>query len=462
MGLGEIVVSTEGYRSKPRKRIWVQHAVVEADRLEMQVKAARQRRLSREQETIADGVAGLIAAARRAALREDPKPRRWNNWWRGTLVETAYLNLHSARAQMVDLYDEYELQAEVPPAVARAQATLHRDDPRRVVAVQLLKADPFEPDRARPVLRRLVSDSYEKSDLEHAQLRSFRNIVAISAVLMLALVVATVAVIASNPTWLPLCFTGDGANPTEVCPTSTGVGPRAADIIMVAVLGALGGTLTSAMSIRSLKGTSTPYDVPVALGMLKVPLGAFTAILALVAIRGGFVPGLTNLDSQAQILAYALVFGFAQQALSRLLDRRAQTLMEGLPGGTGAEPTPDSATTAPPAVVPLEPEPATEDVAGATEGDAEEAEVPLEPDTSDEAAADVAPAGDLPEDVDVMAEFEEGEEAGETVPEGPDPDLPDPDQAEYHEDGGAETPEGPLAIDGVEYPVGDQEQEATR
>jgi hypothetical protein len=455
-------VSTRGYRSKPLRRIWVQRAVVEADRLDMQVKAARQRRLSREQETIADGIAELIAGARRAALRENPKPHRWTNWWRGTLVEAAYLNLHSARAQLVELYDEYELQAEVPTAVARAQATLHRDDPRRAVAVQLLKADPFEPDRARPVLRRLISDSYEKSDLEHAQLRSFRNIVVISALLMLALVVATVAVIASNPSWLPLCFAGEGANPVQVCPTSTGsTGPRAADIIMVAVLGALGGTLTSAVSIRNLKGTSTPYDVPVALGMLKVPLGAFTAILALVAIRGGFVPGLTNLDSQAQILAYALVFGFAQQALSRLLDRRAQTLMEGLPGGTAAEPTPDSASTTPPAVVPLEPEPATEAVAGATEAEAEEAEVPLEPDTGDEAAADVAPAGELPEDVDVMAEFEEGEEAGEAVPEGPDPDLPDPDQAEYHEDGGAESPEGEPAVDGVVYPIGDEEQEAT-
>jgi hypothetical protein len=106
------------------------------------------------------------------------------------------------------------------------------------------------------------------------------------------------------------------------------------------MLGALGGALTAALSIRNLKGTSTPYDVPVALAILKVPLGAFTAILALVAIQGKFVPGLSVLDSQGQILAYALIFGFAQQALSRLLDRQAQTLLEGLPGGTATEPRP--------------------------------------------------------------------------------------------------------------------------
>ena len=71
-------------------------------------------------------------------------------------------------------------------------------------------------------------------------------------------------------------------------------------------------------------------------------MGALTAILGLVAIQGQFIPGLSQLDSQGMILAYALVFGFAQQALSRLLDRQAQTLLEGLPGGRDVVPTPNS------------------------------------------------------------------------------------------------------------------------
>jgi hypothetical protein len=50
------------------------------------------------------------------------------------------------------------------------------------------------------------------------------------------------------------------------CPTGTALpGPQAADILVVAMLGALGGALTATLSIRNLKGTSTPYDVPVAL-----------------------------------------------------------------------------------------------------------------------------------------------------------------------------------------------------
>ncbi|WP_299442093.1 hypothetical protein [uncultured Phycicoccus sp.] len=323
----------------PRKRIWVQHVAVETDKLEMRVQAARARgTLTESQEVLAQGVCDSIRKARLAAFRDDPIPNRLANWWRGTLVEAAYRRMHTARAQLFDLLEEDELIAEVPLVVARANATLNRDDPRRVTVAELL-ADTPGVRRAR--LRRLVGDSYEQLDLEHAQLRSFRNILLSSATFLTLIVIGTLAFVAVNPHLMPLCF--DAATPS--CPTSMGEGiatPRGADILIVAVLGALGGALAATLSIRNLKGTSTPYDVPVALAALKVPLGALTAILGLVAVQGEFIPGLSELDSQGQILAYALVFGFAQQALSRLLDQQAQTLLEGLPGGTNVAPAPSA------------------------------------------------------------------------------------------------------------------------
>jgi hypothetical protein len=96
-------------------------------------------------------------------------------------------------------------------------------------------------------------------------------------------------------------------------------------------LGLLGGALAATVAIRKIERSPTPYDVSVAMAWLKVPLGAFTAILGIVAIHGGFVPGLSVLDSQEQILAYALLLGFAQQAFTSVLDRRAQTLVEEVP-----------------------------------------------------------------------------------------------------------------------------------
>jgi len=55
-----------------------------------------------------------------------------------------------------------------------------------------------------------------------------------------------------------------------------------------------------------------------------LPTGALTAVLGLLLMRANFVPGLSALDSSAQILACALVFGYAQQLLTRFVDNQAQ------------------------------------------------------------------------------------------------------------------------------------------
>ena len=220
----------------------------------MRVAAARARGdLTESQEIIAEGVTKFARRAQLAAFRDDPVPNRLANWWRGTLPEAAYRQMHTARTQMIDLYDENELQAEIPSVVARANASLHRDDPRQLT-VEELRKDPAAVRRAR--IRRLVGDSYERLDLEYAQLRSFRNILLSAAAFLLLVTIATIVFVSINPDLMPLCFPG-------ACPTSNGASahPQSTDIQVVAVLGALGGALAATLSIRNLKGTSTPYDV---------------------------------------------------------------------------------------------------------------------------------------------------------------------------------------------------------
>ncbi|WP_421734275.1 hypothetical protein [Cellulomonas sp.] len=287
---------------------------------------------------MADGVRDLIGRAVRAAHRRDPVPSRLVNWWRGALVEQAYRNLHSARAQMVDLMTDEEVDAEVPGAVARIHATLHVDDPRRVTQHNLY-ALPLSDRRA--WLRKLMEDGYEALDMQHARLRNFRNIVLSAAIVVILLTGAAVLYINANPSDVPLCFpAGDtveaaaatGDDELLNCPTASAVPePRPSDVLVVALLGLLGGTVAATLSIRKLGGSTGAYDVPVALAWLKVPLGAVTAILGIVAIRGQFVPGLTLLDSQDQILAYALLFGFAQQVLTSVLDKKAESLVDAMP-----------------------------------------------------------------------------------------------------------------------------------
>ena len=49
-------------------------------------------------------------------------------------------------------------------------------------------------------------------------------------------------------------------------------------------------------------------------------------------MRGGFVPGLTALDTSAQIIAWAIIFGYAQQVFTRLLDNQGQDILHDVSG----------------------------------------------------------------------------------------------------------------------------------
>ena len=96
--------------------------------------------------------------------------------------------------------------------------------------------------------------------------------------------------------------------------------------------------VATAAAIRRIKGSSERYGLPVALAALKLPTGAITAFLGLLLMRGQFVPGLTALDTSAQILAWALVFGYAQQLFTRLVDQQGQTVLDGVRGADRPQP----------------------------------------------------------------------------------------------------------------------------
>jgi hypothetical protein len=52
----------------------------------------------------------------------------------------------------------------------------------------------------------------------------------------------------------------------------------------------------------------------------------------MVLMRGQFVPGLSALDTPAQILAWALVFGYGQQLFTRLVDQQAHSVLGSVRG----------------------------------------------------------------------------------------------------------------------------------
>jgi hypothetical protein len=223
--------------------------------------------------------------------------------------------------------------------------------PPRTRNASSLKLPNADPKIKRAKIIRALERGYAATDEAHANIRRFRNVLLCAAALIAAVTFWLIGKVAEHPTTVPLCFQPDittaqaatlppdqrpGSRRT-VCPSgeqAVGDGPlqpSGADVWIVAGLGLLGSGLASAVSVRKMASSAAPYDVPLALALLKVPTGALTALAGILVLGGGFVPGLSELDTQRQILAYALVFGYAQQLATRFLDDRATTLLAEVP-----------------------------------------------------------------------------------------------------------------------------------
>jgi hypothetical protein len=204
---------------------------------------------------------------------------------------------------------------------------------------------------------------------EQLRVRSFRNIVVVTTVFMTLLAVGVAVIGLARPTLIPLCFAPEeSGQAVVVCPTAQSArfstSPQSdadaqspvtpapldvddyveetatrQDLLVVELIGLIAAAVAAAAAIRGIRGSSERYGLPVALAALKLPTGAVTAFLGLLLMRGQFVPGLSALDTSAQILAWALVFGYAQQLFTRLVDQQGQTVLDSVRGADKAQPS---------------------------------------------------------------------------------------------------------------------------
>lgn len=306
-----------------------------------------------------------LEAARSTAAGGDPGRKVWE-WFRsfggGSKFERTMGNLDAAEADLLRLAPEEYVRGMIPSLLAHVNRHLAKDDPRRrrfdSVASALEKPEGkplMKADRGVVVAAYHAANSQRRRDM--LRVRSFRNVL-FGAALLLALVAVGLGILGSvRPHMIPLCFHPDAgsADAKIVCPTNQVNTPPATgealseedspdaddyialavsgwDVWLVEVLGLVAAALGSAFALRNLRGTSTPYKIPIALAVLKLPTGAVTAVLGLLLMRGGFVPGLSALDTPAQILSWAIVFGYSQQLFTRFVDLQGQAVLEGVRG----------------------------------------------------------------------------------------------------------------------------------
>lgn len=284
----------------------------------------------------------------------------------GAIIERTLANLHAAYINLLRLAPLDYLQSNVPNLLVQAREQLGPDDPRlrqlELLAKEANSRKLEHPERNAIVA--VIQGAGEHWRRTQMRIRSFRNVIIFTAAMIMLLVVIIGIVGSVRPTALPLCFQPEQR--LVVCPTGQAAIPdgqpggqppspaavddavrRAVsrwDAVLVEFIGLLGATVAATVALRRSRGTTDPYSLPAALAMLKVCTGALTAFLGLLLIRAEFIPGLSALDSSAQVIAWAVVLGYAQQLFTRAVDQQAQNVLSEAQEPTAPPPPPPPAT----------------------------------------------------------------------------------------------------------------------
>ncbi|MEW2355698.1 hypothetical protein [Spirillospora sp. NPDC029432] len=286
-------------------------------------------------------------------------------------VTTAQVHLDTARSLWLRTLAPAEVEAHLPGMLAVVKEHLAAGDERRTAVEGLARdmraaREAGQPFDLRPSQRAAIVGAVNAA--RQAELRerlragSFVVIVRWVAAFLFALALAVAVLSAVFKTTVPLCFQQAapeaGGQPRfgVVCPTGESAEPVAErdlgretasvvshrDYIVVEFAGLVAAGVAAASALRRIRGTSTVFGIPVALAMLKLPTGALTAVLGLLLMRGGFVPGLSALDSSAQIIGWAIIFGYSQELFTKFVDRRGQDVLDGIRGPGGPAPGPET------------------------------------------------------------------------------------------------------------------------
>jgi hypothetical protein len=360
---------------------WREGTLTRAQELESLCKWITENHPKRASASLVDGVHTHIEAARQAASVAALKPKRNLHPPRyGSLRERAMSNLDAAEAHLLNIAPAEYLLGQMPSLLQHVRCHLVPGDRRREelerIAGRIGLNSPDHPQMQiaapMPHQKRESIVGQERVQIvaamraassaalrEQVRVRSFRDVLVATTVVMSLLAIALAITGWQYPSLLPLCFAPEEAGSTVVvCPTQqsapfpadrAGTTPsgtswdiddavkqtvRSWDLLLVEMIGLAAAAVAAAAAIRKIRGSSERYGVPLALAALKLPTGAVTAFLGLLLMRGQFVPGLSALDTSAQILAWALVFGYAQQLFTRLVDQQGQTVLNSVRGAS--------------------------------------------------------------------------------------------------------------------------------
>jgi hypothetical protein len=312
---------------KPTNRAWRERAITRAAEIRTMLEwfKSQDEESGTSQKYLDEGIQRHLYEAIRAATAYSPL-RPWPN---AAVIERVMSHLDAAESGLLRRAPTEYLCGQYTHILAHIRHHLPEKDPRRVRVEMLAPAS--EQGRLDSLQRESViqaaSVANSNARSEFIRVSNFRSLLLVTACLLSLVAFSVGAWGWMNPPAWNFCFDP----PTgQICPT--GPQPTRIDIFLIEFVGLLAATVSGATSFLSLNSTSTSLGLPVAVAVLKLPIGALSAVLGFMLIRAGFVPGFTNLDSAAQILAYAALFGASQQLFTRVVDHQASEVLAQIPG----------------------------------------------------------------------------------------------------------------------------------
>ncbi|HZS13477.1 MAG TPA: hypothetical protein VFC09_02655 [Candidatus Dormibacteraeota bacterium] len=326
-----MAVNPEQY-DEPQGVVWAPWRVQVRDRIVRDEEdLARAAQASREAHPTDNAVAALaLASARRHARLATASTRMSTRehlerltlaMLTGAPIESAWLAIHRAEEAMLLLMDDDAVRREVAQ-LRRAfdQLGMAKDDPRCVTYTAVLstvaasKPGTVVADSDRNALREIRQLVDARSDQVHAQRRALRNI---------QLAVAGMCGVLALFLGLADHFWTSGLNLQPIAPNSGSGTPGVGEVLLIA---GLGGLLSAIVALRNLDPYGGPFGLSVVQAVLKVPAGAVTGYVGVLIMQRGLL-GVVGPQDGARVLGYAALFGFAQLAVTRLIDDRANKVL---------------------------------------------------------------------------------------------------------------------------------------
>jgi len=300
----------------PRKAEWRQVVLSRARRARHELLAALES--PGKSARSAEQAAEHLLKARDAALQ-----RVWPwSWFEGCAQEQAWLSVHEAEVQILELVPPQQLPVYADDILNKADRVLCGD--RRALCVEELRNQGKSDEDLRTPLVHLARAVHDARDDRFAQTRDCRNrLIRLTSVALWGILVALVAGAMGR-----LDFNVDGSRSI----------PRGWEtIVLVVLFGVVGALVTAVPPLAKADGKRNPFSLPLFQALVKLAMGPLFALVGVLVLQDKVISGLQAATSLRGLLIWATVFGAAQQTVTHFIDQRIGGLLHEAPASPSSK-----------------------------------------------------------------------------------------------------------------------------